>query len=131
MQPKRSFSLPHRIRSFKHAFHGLAVVLQSQHNARIHAASTAAILILSYWLQIGKIKFALILLAITCVWVTECFNTVFEILTTIASPSYSAKAKRAKDVAAGAVLTASIAAVAIGIMLLGPPLIQRFHILLH
>ena len=54
------------------------------------------------------------------VFIAEMFNTAIEFLTDIASPEIHPKAKMVKDVAAGAVLIASLAAVLIGIIIFLP-----------
>ena len=58
-------------------------------------------------------------------WVAETFNTVLEILVNMVSPRYTAVAKRAKDIAAAAVLVAAIGAFIVGLVLLGIPLLER------
>ena len=122
MKMPQRFSVKGRLRSFVFAFQGIEILLKTQHNARIHAFAGLAILGLSVWLQVGKIKFCLILFAVALVWVAEAFNTVFEIVVNMVSPAQMGKARRAKDVAAAAVLFASTAAAVIGLLILGPPL---------
>ena len=124
MRKKKQFSFKGRMRSFSHAFRGIKILVQTQHNARIHAAIGFAVILLSYWLQIGRLKFCLVVLTVGMVWAAEALNTVCEILVNMVSPAYSKKAKRAKDVGAAAVLLSSIAAFIIGITLLMPPLCE-------
>jgi diacylglycerol kinase len=52
----------------------------------------------------------------------EAFNTVAEAAVDLATAEYHPLAKIAKDAAAGAVLMVAIAAVIVGILILGPPL---------
>ncbi len=125
MQSRRPFSFRKRLKSFSYAYEGLKVLLQTQHNARIHVGLAIFALCLCFWLEVGKIELCLILFAIVLVWMAEAFNTVFEILTTMVSPTHSIKAKRAKDVAAGVVLVTSVGALIIGLTILGPPLMVR------
>ncbi|MBI4115055.1 MAG: diacylglycerol kinase family protein [Candidatus Omnitrophica bacterium] len=115
-----------RIRSFVFSFAGLKDMLKTQHNAWIHGAMTVLVLLVAWWLGLDPVKFGLIVLAIVGVWVAEAFNTVSEVVADIVSPRYSLGAKRAKDIAAGAVLIAAMGSVLIGITVLGPPLYQRF-----
>jgi diacylglycerol kinase (ATP) len=114
-----------RIKSFYHAFAGLRDILSTEHNAWIHAVSTVISLSLAIWLRIDFMEFVLIIIVIILVWVAEAFNTVLEIVVNMVSPRYSKAAKRAKDIAAGAVLVAAIGAAAVGIFLLGPPLMAK------
>jgi diacylglycerol kinase (ATP) len=127
MKMKRSFSPDDRLNSVRYAIDGIKILLGTQHNARIQFFLGIAALLLSWWLDIGKLKFVIILLTVGMVWIAEAFNTVFEIMITILSPQYSAKAKRAKDVAASAVLMASLISATIGFIIFLPPLLIRLE----
>lgn len=115
-------SLP---RSFGYAFTGLAYLLRSQRNARIHAAISALVLGLGLWLRLTAIEWALIVLATGLVWTAETVNTALEGLVDLASPQTSPTARAVKDLAAGAVLLAACTAAAVGALVLGPALLQR------
>ena len=110
-----------RIQSFQYAFSGLRDVLLTEHNAWIHAIFTILGLVLALWLRISFTEFVLIIIVITLVWVAEVFNTVLEVVVNMVSPRYTTAAKRAKDIAAGAVLVAAIGAFIVGLAILGPP----------
>ncbi len=114
-----------RLKSFRHAFAGMRDIMTTEHNAWIHAFSTVVSLSLSIWLRIGFMEFVLIIVVITLVWVAEAFNTVLEIVVNMVSPRYSKVAKRAKDIAACAVLVAAIGATTVGLLVLGPPLMMK------
>ena len=111
--------------SFKHALNGLKDILATEHNAVIHAIMTVIVLVLSSWLQVGTIRFVFIIIVISLVWITEALNTVLEIVIDIVSPEYTQAAKRAKDIAAAAVLFASLGALTTGLVILGPPLLDK------
>ena len=97
----------------------------TEHNAWIHAIFTVIVLSLALWLQISFLEFVLIVIVITLVWVAEAFNTVLEIVVNMVARRYSNVAKRAKDIAAGAVLVAAIGAAIVGVCILGPPLLNK------
>ena len=59
------------------------------------------------------------------VFVAEAFNTALEAVADLASPEHHPLAKVAKDVGAGGVTLAAIAAVIAGLLILGPPLWTR------
>jgi len=63
------------------------------------------------------------------VWLAEFLNTAFEVLVDLASPEIHPLAKISKDVGAASVLIAAILAVIIGILILGPAIIQKFNII--
>ncbi len=111
-----------RFRSFIHAFHGWAHVMRTQHNAWIHAVIASMVLILGLWLGLPPRDLAVIILAITMVFAAEFINTAIEAVVDLASPRHHPLAKVGKDVGAAAVLVAALAAVLIGLLILGPPL---------
>ena len=65
-----------------------------------------------------------LVLAITVVWVSEALNTAFEFLANVVSPTFDPQVKQAKDVAAGAVLIATLGAILIGLLVFGPYVLQ-------
>jgi diacylglycerol kinase len=109
-----------RLRSFGHAFRGLKVLVQTQHNARIHVVATILVVAAGALLRISPAEWALIALAIVCVWATEALNTSIEILVDLVSPDLHPLAAKAKDLAAGAVLIAAIGSVSVGALVFGP-----------
>jgi len=110
------------VTSFKYAFSGVWYVLRTQRNARIHAAVASAVIVLGLWLGLSRTEWAIIALTIGLVLAAESFNTVAEAAVDLATAEYHPLAKIAKDVAAGAVLLMAIAAVVVGLLILGPPL---------
>lgn len=61
----------------------------------------------------------------TLVWATEALNTAIEELCDCVSPGFDPAIGRVKDLAAGAVLVAAVAAALIGLLTLMPPLLER------
>ena len=55
----------------------------------------------------------------------EAFNTALELLADQASPEWRPDIGRAKDLSAAAVLIAALGAAIIGVLVLGPPLLER------
>lgn len=119
-EPASGFSWRARGRSFGHALRGLAALLASQHNARIHIAIMLAVVGLGLVLGLGNLEWALLALAIGLVWAAECANTALEWLCDLVSPEYHPLVKKAKDVAAGGVLLAAISAAVAGLFVLLP-----------
>lgn len=114
-----------RIHSFGHALRGWWHVVRTQRNAWIHVFVTIIIVALSFWVRLGLRDWALILLTVAVVFITEFLNTAIEVVVDLASPQQHPLAKVAKDVGAGAVLIAALGAVAVGLLILGPPLWDR------
>ena len=95
-------------------------MMQSQHNAWLHAAATMAVFIAAVALQITRIEWCLIVLSMMSVWTAEAFNTALECLTDLASPELHPLAGKAKDVAAAAVLITAVGAALIGSLVFAP-----------
>jgi diacylglycerol kinase len=110
--------------SFRHAFAGLGYTLRTQRNARIHLLVAVAVVALGLWLGLSRWEWVAIVLTIGFVFVAELFNTVIEAVVDLASPEIHPLARVAKDVAAGAVLLAAILSVVIGLLILGPHVVE-------
>ena len=118
------FSLIKRAKSFTHAFRGLNILFKSTHNAWIHVVVFVIVVLLGKLFYITHIEWALILLASGFVFSAEAFNTAIEIDIDLTSPEYHPYARDTKDVAAGAVLIASITAILVGICVFGSHVIS-------
>jgi diacylglycerol kinase (ATP) len=114
-----------RIQSFRHAFRGWFYVLRTQRNVWIHSAIATAVFIVGLWLGLPPRDWAVIILTAAVVFAAEFMNTAIEVVVDLASPDEHPLAKIGKDVGAAAVLVAAFAAILIGLLLLGPPLLQK------
>lgn len=113
------------VRSFSCAIEGIAYTVKTQRNMQIHLVAAVLALVASRWLDISRNDTLLVFFAIALVFALEIVNTAIEAAVDIASPDWHAKAKIAKDAAAGAVLIAACLAVLIGIAVFGPPLYHK------
>jgi len=120
MSTPKPFNLSERIRSFSHAFAGIRTLLQTQHNARIHAGATLLAVVAGFFFGLSAAEWSALSLAICSVWITEALNTGIEFLADVASPEFHPLVKKCKDVAAAAVLIAAAGAVLVGLLLFGP-----------
>ena len=114
-----------RITAFGHAFRGWWHVLQTQHNAWIHSVVATLIVSIGLWLGLPPRDWAVIVLTIAMVFTAEFINTAIEAVVDLSSPIQHPLAKVGKDVGAGAVLVAALAAALVGLLILGPPLWAR------
>jgi diacylglycerol kinase (ATP) len=119
-----SFTIIGRLHSFRYAWHGLALMLRSQHNAWLHAFASVCVLITGGLFRLTDGEWCWIILAIMAVWTAEALNTALEFLADAATPEFHPLVKSAKDVAAGGVLISAIGSVAIGLLVLGPHLLD-------
>ena len=117
-----------RLRSIGNALRGWWYVLRTQQNTWVHALATLIVFILGLWLGLSAHDWAIIILTITMVFAAEFINTAIEAVVDLASPAKHPLAKVGKDVGAGAVLLAALAAVLIGFLILGPPLWEKLKI---
>ena len=115
----------HFFRSFYFAFAGLFYLFRTQRNARVELAIGLAACGVGIWLGLSRVEWAVIVFTIALVLILEGLNTAAEAAIDLASPGYHPLAKAAKDLAAGMVLIAAIASVAVGLLILGPPLWHR------
>jgi diacylglycerol kinase len=116
------------IRSFYFAFAGLGYLFKTQRNARIELTLGLLACVLGAWLHISRAEWAIIAFTIALVLILEGLNTAVEAAVDLSSPNFHPLAKAAKDLAAAMVLIASIASLAVGLLILGPPLWSKlFH----
>jgi diacylglycerol kinase (ATP) len=116
---------PPIIESFNHAFEGIIHVLRTQRNMRIHFVVAAVVLILGLASNVSRIELIALLLAIAFVLIAEMVNTAIEGAIDVATTSFDPMAKLAKDIAAGAVLIATINAVAVGYLVFSSAIANR------
>jgi diacylglycerol kinase len=115
-------SRPMRLQSFRHALEGLRVLVSTQPNARFHTVAAMAAILAGAVFRLAVWEWVALVFAITLVVLVEGLNTAIEFLVDIVSPEKQRLAGWAKDVAAGAVLLASICAVVVGGLIFGPHL---------
>ncbi len=104
---------PSIIESFNYAIEGIVHVLRTQRNMRIHFVAAVAVIIIAAAVGVSRIELIVLLIAIAFVLVAEMINTAIEGAIDAATTSFDPMAKLAKDIAAGAVLIASLCAVAV------------------
>ncbi len=107
-------------RSFGYALRGIGILLRMQANARLHALATLLAVGAGFWFGISGGEWCAVIAAIGLVWTAEGLNTALETVVDLVSPEQHPLAGRAKDVAAGAVLCAALAAFLIGVLIFGP-----------
>ncbi len=123
--PERTMRSWTRIDSFRYAFSGWWYVIRTQRNAWIHALASVCVVAMGLWLGLDTFHWAVIVLAMSGVWMAEFLNTAMEAVVDLASPQLHPLAKVGKDVAAAAVLVAAGASVVVGLLIMGPPLWEK------
>ncbi len=105
---------------FRVAFSGLCWALRDQASFYVHLSVAATVIIVAAFLPLQLWQWVALIFAIGTVFTAELFNTALEQLVAVVHPDHDPRIGRALDVSAAAVLAASLAAVAIGILILGP-----------
>ena len=113
-----------RIESFRYAIAGIWHTFKTQRNAQIHLLIALIIFLLGLLLDLSLTEWAILALTTGFVLVAEMLNTVAEAAMDYATTEFNPQVKIVKDVAAGAVLTAAVTAVIVGLLILGPPIFK-------
>ena len=112
--------------SVRDALEGIMYTLKTQRNMRLHGSMTVFVLVCGYFLRVPALEVLFLLSAVAFVVVTEMVNTGIESTVDLITDEYNEQARIAKNVAAGAVLTASLYALVVGYLVLGRRLLQWF-----
>jgi diacylglycerol kinase (ATP) len=113
------------LESFNFAVEGIIHVLRTQRNMRIHFLAAVGVLVAGLAIGVSKLELIALLLAIAFVFITEMFNSALEQAIDVATTSFDPLAKLAKDIAAGAVLIATVNAIAIGYLVFSSEIADR------
>lgn len=111
-------------RSFGHAFRGLATAFRSERSFRLQTFAAMVLAAILIVVPLQAWERALLVLVATLVLVLELVNSSLERLVDLAKPRLHAYAGEVKDVMAAGVLVASIGAVILGLIILGPHLLN-------
>jgi len=100
------------------AIEGILWAVKKERHLRYHFCAALAVLMLALFFHVSALEFFLLVLAALLVIFAELINTAIEALVDLVTDEYHELAKRAKDVAAGAVLVTSVGAVILGYLVL-------------
>ena len=105
------------LRSLNHAFEGIMYAARTQANMRVHLFAAALVLTATLLLRLDRFYVIALIVLIALVLALELVNTAIEAIVDLLTVAHHPLAKTAKDAAAGAVLVASAAAVAVGYLI--------------
>lgn len=115
------------LESLKHAVTGLAVVFREERNFRIQLLSTIAVIVAGLVLNIDRGEWLVVVLLCILVLILEMVNTAIEaIVDMTVGNQFHEFAQKAKDVAAGAVVIAALAAIINGAIIFLPAILRLF-----
>lgn len=105
------------LKSFYCAGRGIAFCLRHERHLRIHLVMTAYVMYFSSFYDFTRSDYAVLILTCAAVISMEILNTAVEVVIDKVSPRYNIFAMIGKDIAAGAVLFAAAAAIAVGVFM--------------
>jgi len=115
--------------SFRYAVEGIVHAFRTQKHMRFHFFTAVLALSIGLLLRLGRVEMAILFLVVSGVLVAEMMNTAIESIVDMITQAYHPLAKLAKDIAAGAVLIASItAAIVGGILFFGSNRLATLHL---
>lgn len=108
---------------FSFAWNGLKKVAKSERNFQIHLLATLLVIGMAIFLKLSVVEWAIIMIVIGFVLVTELINSAIERIIDYLRPEIHPLAKIIKDIGAGAVLLSAVIAVSVGLFIFLPKLI--------
>lgn len=108
------------INSFKYAICGIGTAMKRERNLKIHIIIMLLVITAGFVFNISTIEWIICIILFGLVISAEMFNTAIEITVDIAMPEKNEKAKKAKDISAGAVLITAIVSAIIGLIIFVP-----------
>lgn len=118
--------LKERFRSFKFAFQGIATLMKQTPNARIHLLAAVIAVLSGFILKISTPEWLAVVIAIGMVLSLEAVNSSIEMLADMVNSSKDDRIEKIKDLSAAAVLIGAVAALAIGLVVFLPKIIELF-----
>ena len=112
------------MKAFVDAFRGIAVLFRTQQHARYHLGFVLFVIGFGVGFKIEPLEWCAVSLAMGVVLAAEALNTAIEFLADAVHPDQHPLVGKAKDVAAGGVLLAAIAAAAVGLMVFVPKILE-------
>ncbi|KRN88869.1 diacylglycerol kinase [Ligilactobacillus ceti] len=114
-------------KSFYYALAGLKTAYKEERNFRFHILAVILVVIAGFVLQVSLSDWLWLLLSISIVLITEVINSAIESVVDLATDYQKHPlAKKAKDMAAGAVLIAAIFSLIIAAVILLPKVLAWF-----
>lgn len=110
--------------SFNHAIRGIIQSLKTERNVGIHFSMALLVLVMGLVLKVSLTEWAILIVAIGFVIVSEMLNTAIEYtVDMVCGDTYNELAKYSKDIAAGATLIAALTSAVVGLIIFTPKLI--------
>ena len=105
------------IDSFNYAVSGIITAIKTEKSMRLHYIIAVLVLLSSLFFDFNRTEFLLLLFAVSLVVISEMINTAIERTIDLITKEFHPLARLVKDVAAGAVLIATINSLIVGYLL--------------
>jgi len=109
----------HFLKSFGNALRGVAVAF-AERNFRLQMSAALIVVALMFFFNVTLVEKSILVLLVIIVLVLEILNSILERLIDVLKPRLHLYVKDIKDMAAAAVLVASLGAAAVGIIIFYP-----------
>ncbi len=127
MKVKHSF-----LNSVNCAIEGIITAVKIERNMKIHVVATIVVILGAFFLRLDVKDFIYLSFAVSLVWITELLNSSIEKAVDLTiGTKFHDLAKKAKDIAAGAVFVAAVNSVVIGYLIFGEHLKSKGQSLFH
>lgn len=113
-------SIRRLFKSFHYASRGIAVAWRSEQSFRVQVFAALVVLLLIWWFALPLWQAVALLLLIILVLTLELINSILERFVDVFKPRIHPMVQEIKDLMAGAVLIASLGALVVGALILGP-----------
>ena len=124
---KRKWKNRDLISSLEFALTGIFTAIKEERNMRKHAVTALVVILAGFVFQVSRIEWLFLLMSIFLVVAFEIINSAIENVVDLASDyQFYMRAKRAKDMAAGAVLVISGFALIVGLIVFLPKIWHLF-----
>lgn len=122
----KPFSFKKLFESFGYALKGVAYLLESEQNARVHTVITICVGIAVWLFHVSRLEAAILFIAVILVFAIEIINTAIEKVFDVCHPEHHDTIMRAKDAMAGAVLISAVIATVVAFLVFLPHIIALF-----
>lgn len=112
------------LQAFKAAFRGVGIAWLHERHLKVHTVAMVSVCCVAAYVEVSRIEWAILLLCFGLVTSLEYANSALERLANRVTSERDPLIRDAKDMAAGAVLVASIAAAGVGLLILAPPVLR-------
>ena len=109
-----------RLKSIGFAFRGAIKLITTEHSVMVQSSVAVIMIIAGFYFEIDRYEWMMQILAFGLVLGIESMNTAVEKIADFIHPEFHDRIGFIKDIAAGAVMFAALAAVAVGLLIYVP-----------